>query len=130
VRNIYDEIQKLGGEVLGISFASPIQLAAFVRDAAPPFRVVSDPDRKAYQAFGLGQTNLGAFLRFGVVWHYLKLIFRGWMPRKPEGSDVWQLGGDFVLDRAGRLSFAHISQDATDRPSSEALLAALQIAAK
>jgi hypothetical protein len=72
---------------------------------------------------------LGGFLRPGVIWHYLKLIFRGWMPKGPDqGADVWQLGGDFVIAADGRLVYAHPSKNAADRPSNEELLQALRSA--
>jgi peroxiredoxin len=127
VRNVYDEIQRLDGEVLAITFATPTQLADFAHEVALPFPIVIDVERKAYQAFALGRTNVVGFLRAGVVWHYLQLIFRGWRPKIPtENSDLWQLGGDFVVDRAGRLIFAHASQDATDRPAINDLLTAIR----
>ena len=78
------------------------------------------------QAFTLGQTNLRAFMRLGVIGHYLGLMFRGWLPRRPApDADVWQLGGDFILDRAGRLRYAHPCKDAADRPSRDELLEAM-----
>lgn len=127
MQRVYDEIKSLGGEVIVITFATPVQLAAFAREASLPFLVVTDVERKAYRAFALGQTSLGGFLRFGVIWQYLKLIFLGWMPRKPAAdADVWQLGGDFVLDPEGRLVYAYASKDATDRPSNDALLQAMR----
>jgi hypothetical protein len=53
-----------------------------------------------------------------VLWGYLKLIWRGTRPEKPEsGEDLFQLGGDFVLDEAVRLVFAYPSKTSTDRPS-------------
>jgi hypothetical protein len=42
---------------------------------------------------------------------------------------VLQLGGDFLLDRAGRLVFAHRSANPADRPTMAALLAAARKAA-
>jgi hypothetical protein len=127
VQNIYGDIKTLGGEVLVVSFTSPKQIAAFLADIPQPFPVVSDPERKAYQAFSLGATNLRGFLRLGVIWHYLKLIFRGWIPKGPsENADVWQLGGDFLIDAAGKLRYAHPSKDSADRPSNAELLHAFK----
>jgi peroxiredoxin len=127
VRTIYDEIQRLGGEVLVVTMASPLQLADFTRELGLPFLIVADADRKGYEAFTLGRTNLRSFARVGVIWHFLRLILHGWLPKKPTAnSDIWQLGGDFVLDRQARLVFAHPSQDAADRPTPPALLAELR----
>jgi peroxiredoxin len=127
VQKIYGEIQALGGAVLVVSFTPPKLLAAFLADFPQPFPVVSDPERKAYQAFALGSSNLRGFLRLGVIWHYLKLIFCGWMPKGPDkNADVWQLGGDFLIDAMGRLKYAHPSKDSADRPSNDEMLRALR----
>jgi peroxiredoxin len=127
VQKIYADIKALGGEVLVVSFTTPALITAFAADFPQPFPIVADPERKAYQAFALGATNLGGFLRPGVVWHYLKLMFRGWIPRGPgKDADIWQLGGDFVIDSAGRLRYAHPSHDAADRPSNAELLDTLR----
>lgn len=127
MQKIYGDIRALGADVLVVSFTPPKLIAAFLAELPQPFPVVSDPDRKAYQAFAIGSTNLRGFLRLGVVWHYLKLIFRGWLPKGPaKDDDIWQLGGDFVIDAAGVLRNAHPSTDAADRPSNAKLLSALR----
>jgi hypothetical protein len=66
-------------------------------------------------------------LRPRVLLGYLRLVWRGWRPRRArEGEDVLQLGGDFVLDGQGRLVFAYRSIEPTDRPSVEMLVQALR----
>ena len=116
--------------MLVVSFAPLPQLAAFLKENPQPFPVVADPERHAYRAFGLAAASLGGFFRPGVVWRFLKLIFRGWLPKRPaENADIWQLGGDFVLDRDGKVVYSHASKDAADRPSAAELLAEMRKAA-
>lgn len=130
MHKIHDEIERLGGDILVASFSPPAAIAAHVANSPQPFAILADPERKAYDAFALGRTGLWTFFRPDVLWGYLRLIFRGWMPKKPqENADVWQLGGDFVIDRAGRLTYAHPSKDAADRPSNATLLAEMRRAA-
>lgn len=127
MQKIYADIKTLGAEVLVVSFTAPKLIAAFLAEVPQPFPLVSDPEFKAYRAFSIGKTNLRGFLRLGVIWHYLKLIFRGWMPKGPAANaDIWQLGGDFVIDAAGRLRYAYPSKNSTDRPGNEELLNALR----
>lgn len=91
-----------------------------------PFPVASDPDRAAYRAFGLGCVGWSHFARPGVLLGYLKLMLRGQRPRAPAGGeDVRQLGGDFVLSRDRIVEFAYPSRVATDRPTVDAVLAAV-----
>ena len=123
----YEEILRLGGAVLVVSFVSPAQLTTYLAAGAFPFPVVADPTRQGYQAFGLERTSWSAMLAVRSVLRYLRLILRGWLPRRPrEGEDVLQLGGDFVLDATGQVVYAHPSGEPTDRPSVSDLIDAVR----
>jgi hypothetical protein len=88
----------------------PELLAVFLREQPLPFPAVADPGRVAYRAFGLARTSWATMLRPGVILRYLRLIFRGWrLQLVREGEDILQLGGDFVLDQDGRLTYAYRS---------------------
>ena len=125
MRRRWEEFRAAGAAGLLVVQARPVLLAAYLRENPLPFPAVSDPMRAAYAAFGLERSSWGRMLRPHVVAGYLRLVFRGWRPRLPSGQeDVRQLGGDFVLDAAGRLRYAYRSADPTDRPTVEALLRA------
>jgi peroxiredoxin len=125
----YGDIREAGGDVLVISFTGPEKVRAYLERYPQLFPVVSDPERTAYRAFSLERTSWASFLRLGVIARYLKLILLGWLPRKTgKGEDVLQLGGDFVIDRAGRLAYAYRSEVPTDRPPARALLEAVRAA--
>lgn len=120
------EVRRLGGDVLVVSFAPPARVAAFLAASPQPMVMVSDPTLAAYRAFGLQRAPWRSMFRLGVLSRFLKLVLRGWLPRKPAtGDDVFQLGGDFVLDAAGRVCYAHPSAEPTDRPRAEEVVAAL-----
>ncbi len=120
----------MGASVLVVSFMPPALVRAFLEELPMPFPVVSDPDRKAYQSFGLKHASLLSFLKPSVLLRYVKLTIKGWLPGLPHReADLLQLGGDFVLDVNGNLIFSHISTDAADRPSMETLLRELKKAA-
>lgn len=120
-----ERLRAAGVNVLVISQAKPAVLATFLRNHPQPVPVVGDPDRAAYRAFGLERTSWLSFFRPSVMWGYLRLMFRGGKVRKPyPGEDVLQLGGDFLIDRSGRVVYAYRSRTATDRPGIDALLAA------
>lgn len=118
-----DRLRAAGVTLLVVSQAQPAVLASFLRRYPKPYPVVGDPTRAAYRAFGLERTGWLTFARPAVVWGYLRRILTGTRVRLPyRGEDVLQLGGDFLLDLAGRVVFAHRSRTPTDRPPVEALL--------
>ncbi len=68
-------------------------------------------------------------LRLGAIGRFLRAIFRGTLPKLPaKNDDLFQLGGDFILDTEHRIRFAFSSREPTDRPSVDRLLAELHSA--
>jgi peroxiredoxin len=127
VQKAYDNIRSAGGSVLAVTPSRPEVLAAHSRTKCWPFPIVGDPERHAYQAFGLDRTPLWRFLHPKAIFHYLGLMLRGWLPRMPKkGEDVFQLGGDFLIDRRLHLRYAYRSADPADRPSVRALIDAVR----
>jgi len=53
---------------------------------------------------------------------YWRLMRRGIRQERYEGADIFQSGGDFLLDRDGNVRYAHRSIDPTDRPTVTELL--------
>ena len=119
-----DEFRSRGADVVVISFVAPERLQAYLRLRPWPFRVLTDPSRAAYRAFGLERASWGTLMRPRVILRYLGLILRGWLPR-PAHEDVHQLGGDFVIDASGGITYEYRSSDPTDRPSVDELLEAV-----
>lgn len=126
MQQIHGQVRDLGGDILVVSFAPPELVALFEKENKYPFPVVSDPDRSGYQAFGLRRASVPSLFRPGVVFRFVRLILRGFLPKKPAAkTDILQLGGDFVLNPEGVVTYAHPSAEPTDRPSKEELVDAL-----
>jgi hypothetical protein len=121
-----DEFAARGCSVLVVSQAKPEVLAHYVERQKWSVPVVSDPERAAYSAFGLERTRWLTFFKPRVLWGYLRGMLKGYRVKVPvAGEDVLQLGGDFLLSRDQKLTFAYRSADPTDRPSIAELMRAL-----
>ena len=130
VQGRLEEIRGLGGQVLAISFTTPAKLAAYLQRHPIAVPAAADPAQAAYRAFELGQASWWNLLSPRVLGRYLRLLLGGWRPRKYEGEDVFQLGGDFVLDERRRLVYAYRSTNPADRPSADELVQAVRDACK
>jgi len=125
-----DEIRELGAEVVFVAFHDPELLTAkMLRSLDLPYLLLLDPARESYARWGLGPATVRAFLSPGLYWAALKETLKVLLGRErslgtaPRSN---QLGGDFVVDRTGRLAYAHRMQSLYDRAPIPDLLAALQ----
>lgn len=85
--------------------------------------VLSDEGAGIYEAYGLGRSVLRSWLMPRTLGYYAREAIRGRRPRI-EG-DTARLGGDFVIDPAGIIRFAHASREPADRPAIDTILRAL-----
>lgn len=88
-------------------------------------RVVSDPSRASYAAWGLGRTNLGHFLGRQSLTAATRLAGEGIRNRHPTGTR-WQSAGTFAVDRDGVVRWRHLPVHAGDLPPLGAALDALR----
>ncbi len=121
-----EQLAAKGCSVLVVSQAKPEILALYLSRQHWQVPIVCDPQRVAYRAFGLERTSWLTFFRPKVLWGYFRGMFRGYGVKKPyAGEDVLQLGGDFVLNRGGRVVFAYASANPVDRPPLTAIFGVL-----
>lgn len=85
---------------------------------------LADPALTAYHAYGLGRNSLLKVYGPRILWQYVRWAIQG-KPIKRPAEDPLQRGGDFVVGRDGRLTFAHLGRDQSDRPPVTAILGAL-----
>lgn len=125
---IREQLAERGVAVVVCSFAEPQKLKRYQEHFQWPFALVADPNRTVYRAMGLGSLSWRQLLAWRSLKLYLRLICKGRKVRGPDGADVHQGGGDFLIDRDGVLLFAHRSEEPADRPTNEQLLAAVAAA--
>ena len=116
------EFDRRGVSVTIISFAEPSRLAPYQEQHRWPFTVLADPQRKVYQAFELKPLSWFRVFSPPVLKLYFKLWRRGLTQEPYRGEDIYQSGGDFLLDSAGNVLYAYRSQSPADRPAPEKLL--------
>ena len=123
-----DEFQKLGAEVIFVVYSDPQELMAkMLSDLDIPYTLLLDPSRETYRRWGLGEAGLREWLSPGFYVAMAKAVWRrDRLFRMSPGPS--QLGGDFVIDRRGNLSFVNRLKGFHDRASMPDLLTALAAA--
>jgi len=116
------EFDRRGVRLLGVSFEEPSKLLDYQERHRWPFPVLADPERKAYQSFALPKLKLWRVFSPSTLKFYRQLIRRGIKRERYDGADIFQSGGDFLLDRDGKILFSHRSKDPADRPTVAELL--------
>jgi peroxiredoxin len=125
VKAFKDEFDRRGVGIVVISFAEPERLAPYQEYHHWPFVILADPKRIAYQAFALKPLSLLRVFSPSTLRFYIRLLREGKKLRSNGRDDYYQAGGDFLIDRQGKILFAHRSQNPADRPPIEKLLEAI-----
>lgn len=116
---------RLGRRIVVVTFAIAPLLALFERELAlDGVAYYGDPDRAAYAALGFGRGSVArVWLDPRVIAGYARLLARGRRARAPR-QDTLQLGGDVLVDAAGRIEWVYRSAGPDDRPGVPEILRA------
>jgi hypothetical protein len=125
VQSAKSEFEKRGVSILIVSFAEPAKLLPYQLRHQWPFTILADPQRTAYRAFSLKQLSFWQVFSSSTLVRYLQLFREGRRLPRYEKADIYQSGGDFILDREGNIVFAHRGRNPADRPSAPELLNAI-----
>lgn len=117
------EFTALGANIVTVSFDTPYWSQVWLQETQSPFPFLVDTERIAYRAYGLQVSRLRSW-SLPTLWYYAKAKAQK-RPTLGKRGNPHQLGGDFIISPTGILRLAHPSQQPTDRPSLERLLAAL-----
>ena len=124
LRQSSEIIKGLNTRVAIISFGTFPGAIIWLQETAVPFEFFLDPQRKAYQAYGL-EHSLTRSWSPKVWFTYARLLLSGRRWRGIQGDSA-QLGGDFIVDRNGIIHMAYRSHDPMDRLSINKLISLLQ----
>src|SRR3954447_17466998 len=121
----HEEIEAKGARIVLIGQGTPKHAAHFKPRYAPELPVLADESRETYKAMGIPR---GSAMQLIGPKSVLKGIARS-AQGQPQGriiGDAAQLGATFIVMPSGEVAWSHISSDASDNPSVEEVLEALQ----
>jgi len=122
VKAAKDQFEARGVSIVVISFAEPLRLAQYQEYHQWPFVILADPKRTAYDAFELRRLSWLQVFSPATLKLYWRLRREGKKREDYGKDDIYQGGGDFLIDRDGNLLFAHRSREPADRPAAATLM--------
>lgn len=111
-----------GFQVVLVGLGTHDQAEAFKKQFFLSFPIICDPEKKLYQAFGLGRGSVASMASPALLLTGLRTMLRGHTPGMPR-DDIMQMPGVFLIDTSGNIRYAHYSKDPSDNPSIATLLA-------
>jgi peroxiredoxin len=129
LRGRYEEITAAGGDVVAIFQYGAEATENFCAGRGLPFACVGDPLREAYAELDIRRGRGRELYGWGVIRRALPAVRTAGGTRGPEGGDITQLPGTFVVGRDGRVVLAHYSSNAADNPTMDVVLGAVREAA-
>lgn len=110
--------------VVFVTMSPPKVAARFRTWMRSPHPFLCDPERRLYEAFDVPRSTVGKYFSSTVVKAALR-AYRSGYRNALDFDDQLQLGGTFVIDRAGDVLGSFVSEDIADAPAPETILALL-----
>ncbi len=124
-----------GAQVVAVCQGEPERTAAVAKRRGYPFPILCDPEREAYQIYGLPEGTPAQILH-DFVWKPgdretgEKMLASRRATERALVDSPWQLPGEFVVSTAGRLVHTHRYQYCEDFPPKTVLIGAISAAKK
>jgi peroxiredoxin len=126
LREDCERFERMGADVTLVGQGTPQECTEFCDARRVPFRVLVDPDRSAYRAYGLGKGGAMQIVGPQVMLPWVRNELRSeTRQRGLRGGSLTQMPGTFVVDTAGIVRLAHRSRHVADVPRNHVILGAL-----
>ena len=113
-----ERIEDAGLGIAVITQGTPETTDLFAREYAPDLLCLADPERRAYQAYGLERGTLfETFLNLKVMQAVARSRKKGYeVEPPPAGQDAMQMSGSFIISREGRVLLPYYYDNIADHP--------------
>jgi peroxiredoxin len=119
-----EKIEKAGLGIAVVMQGTPEATAIFAQKYAPGLLCLSDPERKAYQAYGLERGNLLQTFLNPKVWSAVsRSRKKGYVvDPPPAGQDAMLMSGTFIISKEGSIDLPFYYDHIADHPPLDLLL--------
>lgn len=110
-----------GVAVAVVTFENDFFARSYVEETALPWPLLVDGQRETYTNYGMLSASFWDVWGPKTWWAYLKYLAKG-HKLKTSGGDIFQRGGDVLIDPEGIVRLHHVGAGPADRPAIETIL--------
>jgi hypothetical protein len=115
------EFSKRNVKIVIITFETDYFARSYVEETHLSWPLLVDDSRETYKNFGMFSASFWDVWGPKTWWVYFKEILKGQKLRSSAG-DIFQRGGDVLIDPTGIVRLHHIGKGPGDRPTIEMIL--------
>ena len=123
MREQEDELRKRNVTVAVVTFENDFFARQYVAETGLNWPLLIDRDRELYRGYSMLAASFWDLWGPSTWRAYLQELRKGQLPKKPTSDDIYQRGGDVLIDPAGIVRLHHVGSGPADRPAIAALLA-------
>lgn len=121
MRDHEEEFHRRNVRIVVVTFERDFLARNYVEDTSLTWPLLVDDTRETYRAYGMLSASFLDIWSLKTLLAYLKEILKGGRFRKSTG-DLYQRGGDVLIDPEGIVSLHHVGAGPADRPAVTSLL--------
>lgn len=115
-------------KIIVITFESGDYARRYVEETSLAWPLLIDDNRETYRNYGLLSASFWDIWGPRTWWVYFREVVKGGKIRK-SGGDIFQRGGDVLIDPNGIVRLHHIGKGPADRPAVETILKLIETGA-
>jgi hypothetical protein len=121
LRDHENEFARRNVKIAVVTFENDFFARSYVAETTLTWPLLVDDTRETYRNYGMLSASFWDIWGPKTWWVYLKQVMKGARLRKSEG-DIYQRGGDVLIDPNGIVSLHHVGVGPADRPAIEIIL--------
>lgn len=122
MREAEDELKRRNVRVAVVTFENDFFAHQYVVETGLDWPLLIDAEREVYRGYGMLAASRWDIWGPATWLAYLRELAKGRLPKKPSSDDIYQRGGDVLIDPQGVVRLHHVGAGPADRPAVTALL--------
>jgi len=116
LREKQDELDRLNVKVVVVTFEKDFLARRYAEATLLPWPILIDTTRDVYRGYGMLKASCWDVWGIKTWLAYFRELLKGKIPLKSEG-DLYQRGGDVIIDPGGIIRLHHVGRGPADRPT-------------